>query len=279
MLDQSSYLNLCVTLRVGDTENLARLIAEGADVNYVTGDDYTPIFTAVETPYVDTLDLLIKAGADVNHVNEMYDVTPLTRAVCYGNLGIIKLLLESGADVNWRSDLDFSAGAFVCAVKQKGVVDLFLDYDVETDHIYGALDSAICFGDRDTVEIILGNRPDSITCCDLVLLFLRVLEFNRDLHMLQIFAFTGMFGEITPTDLLDVMGDVVPTAFNALHIHKLITSCIACEISSEDRFEGHGCDVLYGNLLPGFDRYHFAEHVLEPVEMTFAIDVLLETAF
>lgn len=136
MLDQSSYLNLCVTLRVGDTENLAQLIAEGADVNYVSGDDYTPIFTAVETPYVETLDLLIKAGADVNYVNQMYDITPLTCAVCYGNLAIIKLLLESGADVNWRSDLDFSAGAFVYAVKQEGVVDLLLDYDVNADHIW-----------------------------------------------------------------------------------------------------------------------------------------------
>lgn len=279
MLDQSSYLDLCITLGVGDIENLARLIAEGADVNYVSGDDYTPIFTAVETPYVETLDLLIKAGADVNYVNEMYDITPLTRAVCYGNLGIIKLLLESGADVNWRSDLDCCDGAFVYAVKHEGVVDLLLDYDVKADHIYGALDSAICIGDRDTVEIILGNRPNSITCRDLVSLFLRVLEFNRDLHMLQIFAFTGMFGEITPTDLLAVMGDVVPTAFNAPHIHKLITSCIACEISSEDRFEGHGCDVLYGNLLPGCEEYYFEEHILEPVEMTFAIDVLIETAF
>ena len=81
----------------------------GGDVNYgplfmagLYGEEMTkrtPLIAAVEYNQDHCVEILIKAGADVNKVSQYLD-TPLTVAVKKRNQKHFKMLLEAGADVN-----------------------------------------------------------------------------------------------------------------------------------------------------------------------------------
>jgi ankyrin repeat protein len=104
-----------------DTEILRLLVAAGAAVNRPTGKfEYTPLGIAAGTrpetfeslrrsghyrgPSPDALEsvrILIAAGADVNHVDSS-GVSVLRTAMRVNNLDIARALLEAGADVHHR---------------------------------------------------------------------------------------------------------------------------------------------------------------------------------
>ena len=90
------------------------MIKAGADLNAVDirGNSIitSPIINGIQPKYVD---LLIKAGVNVNQPNES-GKTPLMRAASYGLPDTLNMLLTAGADVNTRdksniSALDFAA--------------------------------------------------------------------------------------------------------------------------------------------------------------------------
>ncbi len=68
----------------------------------------TPLLMACGPPYrcvrlhgpeVDTVNMLVRAGADVNHANRQ-GVTPLLAAYCAGNLEIVEMIVREGSKVN-----------------------------------------------------------------------------------------------------------------------------------------------------------------------------------
>lgn len=105
-----------------DTRIVKSLIEAGANVNYadpVFG--YSPLsYVAQNRPEtfeqlakkgsyvgpfpnsVETVRLLVKAGADVNH-KDRTGMTPLRGAVLFDNIDIVQVLLQAGADVNERN--------------------------------------------------------------------------------------------------------------------------------------------------------------------------------
>ncbi len=104
-----------------DTEIVRVLIQTGADVNLTTEKyNYSPLGRAAGNrddtfinlkksggysgPFpnrTETVRLLIKAGASVNHVDG-FGMSPLRRAMERNNIEIARLLLEANADVNQR---------------------------------------------------------------------------------------------------------------------------------------------------------------------------------
>jgi ankyrin repeat protein len=77
------------------------LINNGADVNAINNDGYTPLMVALSNNYdKDIIELLINNGADVNAINDYWN-TPLIYALTSINdKDIIQLLLDNGADNN-----------------------------------------------------------------------------------------------------------------------------------------------------------------------------------
>ena len=67
-----------------------------------TGDDFTPLQTAVWNGRDDAVALLIEKGADVN-VADRHGNTPLHLAAKGGFLGIAKQLVKAGANVNAKT--------------------------------------------------------------------------------------------------------------------------------------------------------------------------------
>lgn len=78
----------------GRTAEAQDLIAQGADVNY--DDMWTPLQGAIQNHHVDTIKLLIAAGANVNKRSEG-GAAALQTAKQYGDPVIIKLLKATGA--------------------------------------------------------------------------------------------------------------------------------------------------------------------------------------
>src|SRR5215510_3108383 len=75
-----------------DRDAVRALLKEKADVNAPQGDGATALAWAAHWDDVDTIDLLIRAGANVNAANDL-KVTPLMLAATNGNEAIAAKLL------------------------------------------------------------------------------------------------------------------------------------------------------------------------------------------
>lgn len=85
----------------GDVLEIKRLIAEGASPNRTVIKGHTPLITASRLGRIDIATILLKAGADPNHKDDLR-WTPLHHAILEdkSNLAMVTLLVNSGADVN-----------------------------------------------------------------------------------------------------------------------------------------------------------------------------------
>jgi uncharacterized protein len=80
-------------------DTLQLLMKAGADVNVLTNDGWTPLAVSARNNYIDSLRALIEGGADVNMKNEA-GRTALIAAVVATSLESVEALVETGADVN-----------------------------------------------------------------------------------------------------------------------------------------------------------------------------------
>ncbi|MFK5948399.1 MAG: ankyrin repeat domain-containing protein [Methylococcales bacterium] len=67
------------------------------------GGDYRPLHVAVKNGRADIIDMLIKAGANVNLLEALTGKTPIFFAT---NYEILKMLIDAGADVNAQDEHD-----------------------------------------------------------------------------------------------------------------------------------------------------------------------------
>lgn len=87
-------------IETGEAEEVATLLAAGADPNECNGhDEDTALMIAAIEGRVRVAELLLKAGAQVN-LGDSAGYTPLMGAVCADSLPIVRMLLAAGADVH-----------------------------------------------------------------------------------------------------------------------------------------------------------------------------------
>ena len=90
----------------GNTQQVARLLAEGTDVNVRDASGYTPLLVAALHGHRDMAEQLIRAGADVN-AKGTNGWTPLLAAVAsvaVEKQAIVELLIAKGADINTKNN-------------------------------------------------------------------------------------------------------------------------------------------------------------------------------
>ena len=78
------------------------LINNGADVNWMDENKWSPLMAASTRGYVEVVDYLLDKGADVN-AKDQTEWTPLMLAAKDGYLPVVKSLLDKGADVNAKN--------------------------------------------------------------------------------------------------------------------------------------------------------------------------------
>ena len=83
----------------GDTEEVTRLLAEGADPGEADNVGFTPLHFAAQEQHPPVIGLLLAAGADVQAADR-WGNTPLWRAVftAHGDVSTSATLLAAGAD-------------------------------------------------------------------------------------------------------------------------------------------------------------------------------------
>ncbi|KAL2822787.1 ankyrin [Aspergillus cavernicola] len=100
------YPSLLWAIQRGDVPLVTRLIASGANLRWQPRDDQwhnalTPVQAAVCTENMSLVQVLLDAGADVNHPASCNGGrTALQAATELGNIKLVGMLLDAGADVN-----------------------------------------------------------------------------------------------------------------------------------------------------------------------------------
>jgi uncharacterized protein len=92
-------LSLLQTVKTGNREAIHAALNNHPDVNAHEPDGTTALHWAARAKDLETVRLLIRAGARVDTANR-YGVTPMSLAALNGDPGVIAELIEAGADVN-----------------------------------------------------------------------------------------------------------------------------------------------------------------------------------
>lgn len=105
--------DLLIAAHQGDLDRVKALLADGANANYQSRNDYglTPLMTGARQALsggshwtrLEIVQALLAAGADV-HLKDQCGETALMMAAKGTDVGITKMLLESGAAVDERSN-------------------------------------------------------------------------------------------------------------------------------------------------------------------------------
>ena len=86
-----------------DAEALGKQLKAGTDLNQSDGNGVHPLFHAVNSGSLKTIELLLNHGADINQAG-CHGKTPWLLAVESGDLEKISLLRERGADIKAKND-------------------------------------------------------------------------------------------------------------------------------------------------------------------------------
>ncbi len=84
------------------------LLQSGADLNAINIDGNNALWLACVGESLDTIDLLIRAGIDMNHQNDS-GATCLMYAASTGKHAVVQRLLDAGANALLKTEDDFSA--------------------------------------------------------------------------------------------------------------------------------------------------------------------------
>ena len=101
------YSMLTTACMTGHVKIVRMLIANGADLEWPSVEDMTPLMWAAKEGHAEVVRLLLAAGAD----KEARDIelwTPLVYACRYGKLEAARVLLEAGADPSAKDDHGFT---------------------------------------------------------------------------------------------------------------------------------------------------------------------------
>ncbi len=138
----------------GDLENVRRLLKMGAEVNFRSPDNLTPLHIAAFSGHTEIVRLLLASGADKEGAKKgSADLarTPLIFAVEQGHAEVVSTLIDAGANVNYVGTGGFAAlnfaaeGGFVEIARlllennadpnNKDVSDPPLFYAVQNGHL------------------------------------------------------------------------------------------------------------------------------------------------
>ena len=110
-----------------DTARLKALLTNGADVNEIGSDSYTPLIAAAQTASYDNVKLLLERGADVNARNSDGDTALSMAGWTEDNLQMVRLLLKHGADPNLRKSDGGTVLHQACLFSEVEVIRVLLE--------------------------------------------------------------------------------------------------------------------------------------------------------
>ena len=151
------------------------LLADRVDVNGVASYcGGTPLYQAAGIGAIRSVDLLIRAGADLNATNK-FALTPLMAACSLGKAKgsrVAMRLIAAGADVKYvRAADDMTALKFAAHSCPSGVIQALIDHGADVDGPGGTDQTALMIAARHNnvaaLEVLVKNGADVSLPCKL----------------------------------------------------------------------------------------------------------------
>ncbi|MBT4884574.1 MAG: hypothetical protein HON55_00300 [Legionellales bacterium] len=148
---------------IDNSDILATLIKNGANINIADSREITPIMIAAYNGNYELVKLLIECSADINK-EDMYENSPLFLATKMGHLKVVELLLEHKANFSLTSGnglLHERESALYAAVENNlhEILELFLKEDADPNYTNTGdkplLYLAAEYGHKDSIDILL----------------------------------------------------------------------------------------------------------------------------
>ncbi|GIU37273.1 ankyrin repeat domain-containing protein [Shewanella schlegeliana] len=160
-LDASGFTALIQAILDKDAALVAKMIADGADVNQ--GDWYknTPLNHAVKSSTEEVVTLLLEAGANPNQTGS-YGTRPLMIASFNGLLPIMEQLLAKGAEVNYQGDEGETALTMAAGNSTKDVVERLLQAGAKVNSLTNDGNTAL-------IHAVIGNYNERTAIVELLL--------------------------------------------------------------------------------------------------------------
>lgn len=187
-IDEKGLSALCRAARKGDTESAMSLISKGADVNFRTKTNQTPLQIAVSADRSDMAFLLIENGADVNIISDDGN-SVLHWAAARGNLYIVEKIVDKGVDVNLINSSGFTPLHYAAGRGHTEVISYLIDHDadpnIKTNRQYTPLHQAISNGRVEVIKLLVPEGADLNYTTEKGLTPLMVAAANSDIEMLE----------------------------------------------------------------------------------------------
>ncbi len=200
-----SDLRLLEAAKTQDWASVRSLLQEkGVNINAAQADGATALAYAVYWDKLDSVQLLLEAGADPDIGND-YDVTPLMLAAENRSQAMVKLLLKAGADPDIAS---WSGETLLMTVTRTGMleaVQLLLEHGTDVNvreprRGQTALMWAISFKRPDIARLLIDHGAD---------INASTIRLNEDFQPLEVEGYMGSTIQAVP------MGGYTPLLFAA----------------------------------------------------------------
>jgi ankyrin repeat protein len=155
---------------VSSGEIVTLLVQNGADVDVANKYGFTPLHEAARSGDIKVVEVLIKAGANVNSKCVRRSFTPLHAAAYSGKSRAVEVLIKNGADINAKSGVIGNTPFHLAAASGTKAVEVcrvFLDngamIDTKNNDQFSPLDIAKDLGTKELVELLQNSRLKKTT--------------------------------------------------------------------------------------------------------------------
>ena len=133
LLSEISYSELHAAAYRGDREKVLRLILDGQNIHIKrTSFQFTPFHVAIFNGQVETAELLLSKGADINERSN-FNQTPLHWAAMMGQEDAVKFLIEQGVPLDDASDQGWTAVHIASRMGHINIVKMLVEKGAQKD--------------------------------------------------------------------------------------------------------------------------------------------------
>ena len=130
------------------------LIGAGANVNHVENEGWSSLILASDKGHVQVVRALLAAGANVNHANN-YGSTAVNRASRFGHTEVVQTLIKAGCDINYPNVDGLTPVICAAGKGHPKVVKALLEAGVNVLHKDKGGDTAMSYA-------IANNHPEVV---------------------------------------------------------------------------------------------------------------------
>ena len=160
-VNETNYLGsaLSAAVYVGSFDIVKYLIESGADVNLASDDGTTPIIIAAQTKQGEMIEILAKAGGNVNYIFPVTGLSPLIFAASKGAASSVEQLIKNGANVNYKDYSGTSVLAWALLGNYKDIAKNLIENGANPK-AHQVMIAALCHSDTDFVPYLIKHGVD-----------------------------------------------------------------------------------------------------------------------